>query len=38
MAEYGDRLLAITFDDSPGTANMIEEMKNLNKPVVVYEI
>lgn len=39
MAQYADKLLAILPpENSPGTKNMIEEMKSINKPVIVYEI
>lgn len=36
MAEYADALLAIWDQNSPGTRNMIQEMKRLNKPYYVY--
>lgn len=38
MSLYGDKLLALWLDSSPGTENMIEEMKKQNKEVFVYEI
>lgn len=36
MADYADGLIAIWDNSSRGTANMIDEMKKLNKPVFVY--
>lgn len=37
MAEYADVLIAIWDGKSKGTANMIEEMKKLDKPVYVFD-
>lgn len=36
MALYADALVAVWDGKSPGTKNMIETMKSLNKPVYVY--
>lgn len=36
MAEYADALIAFWDGESKGTKNMIDCMKNLNKPVEVY--
>lgn len=38
MAEYADELLALWQNESPGTADMIDRMKKLNKPYAVYEV
>lgn len=38
MAEYADALVAIWDGESPGTRNMIEQMKRLGKPVYVHTI
>ena len=38
MGDYADKLLAIIKDDSPGTSNMIEYMKEIKKEVMVYEV
>jgi len=38
MAEYADCLIAFWDGESPGTKNMIETMKKMNKPVTVYII
>jgi hypothetical protein len=37
MADYADALVAVWDGKSPGTKNMIETMKSLNKPVYVYQ-
>jgi len=36
MAEAGDALIAIWDGKSPGTRNMINQMKKLGKPVYIY--
>jgi hypothetical protein len=36
MAEYGDILIAIWDGRSSGTRNMIENMKNCNKPCIIF--
>jgi hypothetical protein len=38
MAQYADALIAIWDGKSRGTANMIEEMKRIGKPVYVWHI
>lgn len=38
MAQYADKLLAIWDQESKGTSNMIDEMKSLDKEVMVYEL
>lgn len=39
MARYADALIAIPGNPpGPGTANMISQMKLLNKPVYVYQV
>lgn len=35
MADYADGLIAFQWDGSRGTANMVEQMQNRNKPVYV---
>jgi hypothetical protein len=38
MADYADGLIAFIWDGSRGTANMIQQMQNRNKPCyIVYE-
>jgi len=37
MAEYADILIAIWDGKSNGTANMVEEMKKLDKPVYLFD-
>lgn len=36
MAKYADALVAVWDGDSKGTANMIQEMRVLGKPIHVY--
>ena len=38
MAQYGDALIAVWDGSSNGTANMINTMKDLGKPVFVYKV
>ncbi len=38
MAEFGDSLLAFWDVNSRGTANMIENMNQLDKPVYIVEV
>jgi hypothetical protein len=38
MAHYGDRLLAVIEDNSSGSSNMVEQMEQLGKPFIVYEV
>jgi hypothetical protein len=38
MAEYADALIAIWNGESPGTRNMIEEMRARGKPVYVHRV
>lgn len=38
MAEYADALIAVWDGVSPGTTNMIEQMRRVGKPVYVHEI
>lgn len=35
MADYADGLIAFLYDESRGTANMIEQMQNRNKPCYI---
>lgn len=37
MAEYADALVAVWDGISPGTKNMIDIMKSLNKPIYIYQ-
>lgn len=38
MAEYADYLIAFRKNESKGTTNMINCMKKLNKPSMVFEV
>ena len=38
MAQYGDQLIAFWDNMSPGTANMIAEIKKLDKPYTIIYI
>jgi len=38
MAEYAEALICVWDGKSPGSRNMIEQMRKLNKPVFIYKV